>query len=268
MKYLIIIISALLVHAFPAAAHSPFYRVPVAADTAVMPGSTLELLENIVAGSNEEEENEDDEITQDGNSKKKNTSKTGKSTTTTTTAKSKRVTSPTQKLAALTPDEENMISDLPRKNRKAIGIELSAPLQFKYAILLDVPVEMINDNKLLELIESWYGTRYKFGGDSRQGVDCSGFTRAFMSSYYEVDLSRRSEDQYLQCTKIKKKKLRQGDLVFFKTRGAKGGISHVGVYLCNNKFVHAATSSGVMISDLDEDYYKARYAGGGRLKQM
>ena len=269
MKYLIIIISALLVHAFPAAAHSPFYRVPVAADTAVMPGNAPEFIDGIVAGGNEEEEESEDEITQDGNSKKKNTSKTGKSSTTATTTtatKSKRVTSPTQKLAALTPDEENMISDLPRKNRKAIGIELSAPLQFKYAILLDVPVEMINDNKLLELIESWYGTRYKFGGDSRQGVDCSGFTRAFMNSYYDVDLSRRSEDQYLQCTKIKKKKLRQGDLVFFKTRGAKGGISHVGVYLCNNKFVHAATSSGVMISDLDEDYYKARYAGGGRVK--
>jgi cell wall-associated NlpC family hydrolase len=268
VKYLIIIISALLVHAFPAAAHSPFYRVPVAADTAVMPGNAPEFIDGIVAGGNEEEEESEDEITQDGNSKKKNTSKTGKSsttTTTTTTTKSKRVTSPTQKLAALTPDEENMISDLPRKNRKAIGIELSAPLQFKYAILLDVPVEMINDNKLLELIESWYGTRYKYGGDSRQGVDCSGFTRAFMSSYYDVDLSRRSEDQYLQCAKIKKKKLRQGDLVFFKTRGAKGGISHVGVYLCNNKFVHAATSSGVMISDLDEDYYKARYAGGGRI---
>jgi lipoprotein Spr len=264
VKYLIIIISALLVHAFPAAAYSPYYRAPVAADTAVMPGNTPEFIDDIVAGGNEDEGDSEDEIAQDGKSKKKSTSKS--SSTTTTTSKPKRVTSPTQKLAALTPDEENMISDLPRKNRKAIGIELSAPLQFKYAILLDVPVEMINDNKLLELIESWYGTRYKFGGDSRQGVDCSGFTRAFMSSYYEVDLSRRSEDQYLQCTKIKKKKLRQGDLVFFKTRGAKGGISHVGVYLCNNKFVHAATSSGVMISDLDEEYYKARYAGGGRVK--
>jgi cell wall-associated NlpC family hydrolase len=89
-----------------------------------------------------------------------------------------------------------------------------------------------------------------------------------MSSYYNVDLSRRSEDQYLQCTKIKKKKLRQGDLVFFRTRGSKGGITHVGVYLCNNKFVHAATSSGVMISDLDEDYYKDRYAGGGRINMQ
>jgi len=250
-----------MVSAVPAAAHFPFYPQPVTADTAVMPGDDPEFIEHIVAGG----EN-DDEISQDGN-KKKNSGKTGKSGTA-TTSKSKRVTSPTQKLAALTPDEENLINDLPRKkNVKAIGIELSAPLQFKYAILLDVPVEMINDNKLLELIESWYGAKYKYGGDSREGVDCSGFTRAFMNSYYEVTLSRRSEDQYLQCTKIKKKKLRQGDLVFFKTRGRKGGVSHVGIYLCNNKFLHAATSSGVMISDLDEDYYKARYVGGGRIPQ-
>lgn len=254
MKYLIIIISALLVHAVPAAAH-PLSPQPVTADTVVMPGNDPEFIEGIVAGG----EN-DDEISQDGNKKKKGAK------TSSTTSKSKRVTSPTQKLAALTPDEENMISDLPRKkNVKAIGIELSAPLQFKYAILLDVPVEMINDNKLLELIESWYGSKYKYGGDSREGVDCSGFTRAFMNAYYEVELSRRSEDQYLQCKKVKKKKLRQGDLVFFKTRGPKGGVSHVGIYLCNNKFIHAATSSGVMISDLDEDYYKARYVGGGRI---
>jgi lipoprotein Spr len=260
VKYLIIIISVLLARSIPAAAHYPLYPARAAVDTAVTPVGDPEFLDNIVAGG------EGDEINQDGNAKKKGTAKTTKSTSTTTTGKTKRVTSPTQKLAALTPSEENMISDLPRKNRKAIGIELSAPLQFKYAILLDVPVEMINDNKLLELIDSWYGTRYKYGGENRQGVDCSGFTQSFMSSYYNVDLSRRSEDQYLQSTKIKKKKLRQGDLVFFKTRGAKGGISHVGIYLCNNKFVHAATSSGVMISDLDEDYYKARYAGGGRIK--
>jgi cell wall-associated NlpC family hydrolase len=259
VKYLIIFISVLLVNTVPAAAHHPFCPYPVAADTAVMPDYP-EFLEDIVAGDDNE-----DEADQDGNSKKKGSSKANKSTSA-TTGKSKRVASPSQKLAALTPDEENLITDLPRKNRKAIGIELSAPLQFKYAILLDVPVEMINDNKLLELIESWYGTKYRFGGDSRQGVDCSGFTRAFMGAYYDVELSRRSEDQYLQCTRIKKKKLRQGDLVFFKTRGAKGGISHVGVYLCNNKFVHAATSSGVMISDLDEDYYKTRFVGGGRIK--
>lgn len=259
MKYLIIIISVLMSHAFPAVANHPFPG-RAAADTAVFPAGDPEFLEHIVAGSDEGE----DDLTQD---KKKKSSKNS-SATTNTTSKSKRVTSPVQKLAALTPDEENMIKDLGnKKSTKAIGIELSAPLQFKYAILLDMPVETINDSKLLELIESWYGTKYKYGGSTREGVDCSGFAKAFMSSYYDITLTRNSADQYKQCpTKVKKKKLKQGDLVFFKTNGSRGGITHVGVYLCNNKFVHAATSTGVMISDLDEDYYKARFAGGGRMK--
>nr|WP_240348378.1 NlpC/P60 family protein [Longitalea arenae] len=252
---MIIIISVLLMQTAPAAAHHPFFWEKLTADTAVYPADDPEFLEDIVAGGNE--------ASQDRKSKKKSADRSSKSTTTT---RSKRVTSPSQKLAALTPEEENMISDLKSRNRKAIGIELLAPLQFKYAILLDMPVEMINDNKLLELIDSWYGTKYKYGGDSREGIDCSGFARAFMSSYYNVELTRRSEDQYKQCTtKVKKKKLVQGDLVFFKTRGSKGGITHVGIFLCNNKFVHASTSSGVIISDLDEEYYKARYAGAGRI---
>ncbi len=226
MKYLIIIISTLLVCAEPVSARHPFglYKV-----------------------------------FQDGKSKKKTTKSAA-----TTTSKAKKVASPTTKLAALTPEEENRVAEL--KNRKVIGIELSAPLQFKYAILLDIPVEMINDNKLLELIDSWYGTKYKYGGDTRDGVDCSGFTKAFMASFYNVNLTRNSADMYDKSTHIKKKKkLTQGDLVFFKTNGAKGGITHVGIYLCNNKFVHASTTSGVIISDLDEDYYKTRYAGGGRV---
>jgi lipoprotein Spr len=194
---------------------------------------------------------------QDGKSKKKTTTKG------TTTIKVKKVASPTTKLAALTPEEENRIADL--KNRKAIGIELSAPLQFKYSILLDIPVEMINDNKLLELIDSWYGTKYKYGGDTRDGVDCSGFTKSFMLSYYDVNLTRNSAEMYDKSTHLKKKKLAQGDLVFFKTKGSKAGITHVGIYLCNNKFVHASTTLGVIISDLNEDYYKSKFAGGGRV---
>ena len=256
MKYLIII-SVLLANNVPAAANHPFYLNRAAAETAYLPVNEPAFLPHMDA------ETAVDEADQDGKSKKKETSKTTKSTPT-TTPKAKKVASPTAKLAALTPEEENRIADL--QHRKAIGIELSAPLQFKYAILLDIPVEMINDNKLLELIDSWYGTKYKYGGDTRQGVDCSGFTRAFMLSYYDVNLTRNSSDMYDKSKHVKKKKLAQGDLVFFKTNGAKGGITHVGVYLTNNKFVHAATSSGVIISDLDEDYYKTRFVSGGRVK--
>jgi cell wall-associated NlpC family hydrolase len=137
-------------------------------------------------------------------------------------------------------------------------------LQFKYAILLDVPVEEVNDEKLFSFIDSWYGTPYRYGGFSKDGVDCSAFTQAMMSNIYEVSVPRISAEQFNQSKRISRKELKEGDLVFFKTSGRT--ISHVGIYLRNNKFVHASTSAGVMISDLDEDYFSRRYAGSGRVR--
>lgn len=139
-----------------------------------------------------------------------------------------------------------------------------AQLQFKYAILLDVPIEEIDDEKLFSFIESWYGTPYRYGGFTKEGVDCSGFTQALMSNIYQVNVPRISAEQYNQSKRISRKQLEEGDLVFFKTNGS--SISHVGVYLRNNKFVHASTSAGVMINDLSDDYYARRFAGSGRVR--
>ena len=84
-----------------------------------------------------------------------------------------------------------------------------------------------------------------------------------MDSVYGVALPRTARSQYEMGVKIKKDQLEQGDLVFFNTTG---GISHVGVFLANNKFVHAATSAGVMISDLNDMYYKKRFIGASRVR--
>ncbi len=146
-----------------------------------------------------------------------------------------------------------------------LSIELSFPAQFKYAILLDVPVELMNNRRLLNFMEEWWGTRYKYGGDSKTGIDCSAFTRRFVNAVYQKDIPRTSAAQYQALVKIKKKDLQEGDLVFFNTQRRRGAITHVGVYLRNNKFIHASTSSGVMISDLNETYFANRYVGAGRL---
>ncbi|MGZ6519803.1 MAG: C40 family peptidase, partial [Bacteroidia bacterium] len=69
---------------------------------------------------------------------------------------------------------------------------------------------------------------------------------------------------FTQCKVVSKNNLEEGDLVFFKIDG--DNISHIGVYLQNNKFVHATTKKGVMVDDLDEDYYKKYYYKGGRIK--
>lgn len=138
-------------------------------------------------------------------------------------------------------------------------------LQFKYAILLDVPFEEISDLKMFFFIDSWYGVKYKYGGTDRSGIDCSAFARSFMDSIFNILLPRTSTEQYRRSKRIKKNQLQEGDLVFFYTRGRKAGITHVGVFLRNNKFVHASIGGGVMIDDLSEDYYAKRYAGAGRV---
>jgi lipoprotein Spr len=79
---------------------------------------------------------------------------------------------------------------------------------------------------------------------------------------YNHDLPRNSRQQYRACEKISIADANEGDLVFFNTRG---GVSHVGVYLTNGYFVHASTSSGVIISNLEENYYKDRFLSAGRV---
>jgi lipoprotein Spr len=142
-------------------------------------------------------------------------------------------------------------------------IEKCNALQFKYAILMEEPVETITNERLISFLESWYGIPYKFGGGDRLGIDCSAFCSLLMDSVYGVVLPRTAKSQYEMGVKVKKDQLKQGDLVFFNTTG---GISHVGVFLGNNKFAHAATSAGVMISDLDDMYYKKRFIGASRVR--
>jgi hypothetical protein len=145
-------------------------------------------------------------------------------------------------------------------------IELASPVLLKYAILMNAPVEELNNDKLINFIDEWYGTKYRLGGEDKNGVDCSAFVQSFMESLYEIQVPRTSKEQYAQSQRIRKTQLNEGDLVFFHTKGKGKTVSHVGVYLRNNKFIHASSSGGVMISDLDEDYFMKRYVGSGRCK--
>ena len=140
-------------------------------------------------------------------------------------------------------------------------IENSNFLQFKYSIVMKVAVEELTNIPLLQFIDDWYFTRYRYGGSSKRGIDCSAFTAALLNNVFRESLPRTCREQYHATERIKKTELQQGDLVFFSIRK---GISHVGVYLMNNKFIHASTSHGVMISDLHESYFSRRYAGAGR----
>ena len=139
------------------------------------------------------------------------------------------------------------------------------PLQFKYAILTNSPVEELNNPRLLLFMDQWYGVPYHYGGKTKDGIDCSAFTCLLISDVYNVNqLPRMSAEQYKATRRIPKKDLREGDLVFFHTLGKGHKVTHVGVYLYNNRFVHASVA-GVQISDLSEGYYLHHYVGAGRV---
>jgi lipoprotein Spr len=142
-----------------------------------------------------------------------------------------------------------------------VSIETANTLQFKYALLMDMEVEEIKNIGLFKAIDLWLGTRYKFGGSTKSGIDCSAFMQTLFTSVYGITLPRTAREQYGFTRRISRAELKEGDLVFFNTIG---GVSHVGMYLQNNKFVHASTS-GVTISDLYDDYYSKKFIGGGRI---
>ena len=140
-----------------------------------------------------------------------------------------------------------------------VAIEQATELQLKFAILLDTEVEQVSINALYQSIDEWWGTRYQYGGATKNGIDCSALMQAILNNG-DVALPRTAKEQYDVTQRIDREELKEGDLVFFNTRG---GVSHVGVYLQNNKFAHAATSGGVMISDLDEAYWAKKYICAG-----
>jgi cell wall-associated NlpC family hydrolase len=137
-------------------------------------------------------------------------------------------------------------------------------LKKKYAEIIGVRPKEIDNYALYKFIDKWYGTNYRLGGCDESGIDCSGFAQKLYGSVYGVDLLRTAMEQFKNCRRIKKPgDAEEGDLVFFKQHSKR--ITHVGVYLANNYFVHASTSQGVTISNLNDEYWHKHYAGMGRI---
>lgn len=137
-------------------------------------------------------------------------------------------------------------------------------VQSKYATMMNTYPSHIQNVKLYEYIDDWYGTPYKLGGTSKNGVDCSAFVQSLFATVYGISLPRTSSYQYTATKRISTTQLKEGDLLFFHTRRNRRGVTHVGIYLQNNKFVQASSSGGVTISDMYDPYYVQHLVGAGR----
>lgn len=111
------------------------------------------------------------------------------------------------------------------------------------------------DLELLDFYSEWEGVEYKLGGDSKNGIDCSGFTQKAFKEKFNLTMPRTTTMQSQVGKEIDKSELKSGDLVFFKI----GDINHVGIYLENGMFIHASTKTGVTISELDNSYFSKSY---------
>lgn len=120
---------------------------------------------------------------------------------------------------------------------------------------------------LVKEAQSWLGTPYKYGGNDRSGVDCSGLVLQVYLRALDISLPRNSRAQKDYCTSASLGSLTPGDLVFFATGKQKGRVSHVGIFVGDNKMIHASTSKGVIVTDLSQDYYTRTFAGAGYVGQ-
>jgi len=148
--------------------------------------------------------------------------------------------------------------DAPRRHR------MSAEETRVYSQRLGMPLTGRENATLVREVSSWMGVPFRLGGSTRSGADCSGFIWAVYREVYNESLPRTTEEMADETRRIRRRNLREGDLVFFRMQRRK--LSHAGIYLGNGYFAHATTSRGVMVNSLDEPYYRRRFARGGRVR--
>lgn len=120
---------------------------------------------------------------------------------------------------------------------------------------------------LMTETKRWLGTPYKYGGETKRGVDCSGLVMCIYKNALDIKLPRNSAQQSRFCSPLNKNQLLPGDLLFFATSGKSKGVSHVGIYVGDGKMVHSSGSSGVIVSNIFDDYYVRTFAGAGYVEK-
>ena len=159
------------------------------------------------------------------------------------------------------------LSEIPYENQDST----KPPLFFKGGVSTGIKpsVEALQGNtgptlasQIITTAKKYIGVPYVWGGTTPKGFDCSGYVQ-YVFNAHGIKLPRVSADQYYAGTKVSKSNLQPGDLVFFNTSGY--GVSHVGIYLGDGKFIHSGTSKGVTIANFNSTYWKSVYLGARRV---
>lgn len=133
------------------------------------------------------------------------------------------------------------------------------------SVKLGIDIDLRDNHKLYINAAQWMGTPYRLGGNSTQGIDCSGLTFQLYKETYRIRLPRSTSKQKFEVQRqLTHDELREGDLVFFNSHPSSKRATHVGIYLKDWKFIHASSSQGVIVSSLLEEYYKEHWICGGR----
>lgn len=141
---------------------------------------------------------------------------------------------------------------------------LSRAERQQYSHQLGIPLTGRENQVFIQELSEWMGTPYRYGGSTRAGADCSGFVWAVYRNVYGITLPRTTKAQARETRRIRRHRLKEGDIVFFRTKGRRA--SHSGIYITNGYFIHASSSRGITINSLDEHYYSRRFVKGGRLR--
>ena len=131
---------------------------------------------------------------------------------------------------------------------------------------LNIKLSRKDNKKLYKELKRWLGTPYAYAEHTcGEGTDCSGMVMEVYQEVYGIKLHRNSAKMLeVNCSIIDLDDLREGDLVFFVT-SSDGHVSHVGIYLKDNKFVHASSSRGVTVDDLRQNYYATHFHSAARV---
>ena len=141
------------------------------------------------------------------------------------------------------------------------------------AVSRPAPVQHIdyNDSRLqapavalLREADSWIGVPYRYGGDTRKGVDCSALVLNVFEKSLSIKMPRNSRKQAEFCSSVSRDNLIEGDLLFFSTPSSRE-IGHVGIYIGNDCMIHSSSSRGVIVSRITDDYYRRHFKKAGRV---